>query len=207
MKYYYIKDRKKYEFNSLIVAVKSYTNESIFYAVNEKIKNIENKQYPINLTKILSKEVEKKSHNRKFSYQGKIFDTAKECYDYFGVPNQLRYKTKYRQAIKSDNEIIALDEAIDYTPQHRENKSFNDAVKEIQKWYFNNKKDPCITSDKIEERKLANKIQNFRKAYKNYEYEQKGLPRQTNHYINENQISQLNEIGFVWKRRTKKKKA
>ena len=95
MKYYYIKDKKRYEFNSLIKAVKTYTDESIFYVVNHKIQNIKNKKYPMNLTNILSKELEKKSHSRKFSYQGKVFDTAKECYDYFNVPKQMRYKTKF----------------------------------------------------------------------------------------------------------------
>lgn len=205
MEYFYVKDGKEYKFKFLKQAVNSYTNEDIYALVQKKVKNTNSQLESIDITVILT-EILNNKKGRQFSYKGKIFDTAKDCYDYFNIPQEQRYTYRYHQAVKTNKQIIPLDEVIGYTASRRTVSTFEESVKKIKKWYETHEKDPNITSQNAEERQLANKIQNFRKAYKNYLLEQAGQERKTNHFISEKQIEQLNEINFMWVKKSKKEK-
>ena len=197
MKYFFMKNNQRYEFTSFKEAVQTYSDKPIFFRAYRRFRAIEGKQYPFDVTTLCEEALE--TYNPvKFSYKGKIFDTAKECYEYFNIPESRRYTHRYYKTKVTKDNIIKLDYSIDAEVYKKESKDFEYYLKELTKWYKHYTRDPRMTSKDKHERQLGLKVQNLRKAYKNYLLKQLGQEPITNHVINEKQIEALNKINFVW---------
>lgn len=199
MNYYYVKNGETHSFTSLKKAVSEYTNKSIFNGVRKNLPT--EKDEPINLTDIMDREIKKIDDAPKFSYKGKMYNTAKDCYEEIGLPKSKWYGRKYVKAKPNSEGIIELDDSIDNTVRRTNNTSFDEYVRQIKNWYKNNNYDPSFKSENEQERKLAYKIQNLRKAYKDYLLISQGLMPKSTARINEKQIEKLNKIGFIWTKR------